>query len=154
MKNLYFLVLVFVSLISSSAYSEELHIKSNKVDVKLLSDPDSWTYEILMNGESALKDDGQILSFMFNKSNDSYFWGDKEYLIIQITTGGSGCPAFFRILDPNKEKNSLTEEFGTCSDTPNISESENGLILSFPTREPNINRVWRYENGVLSEKST
>ncbi|WP_237057094.1 hypothetical protein [Microbulbifer sediminum] len=153
MKNLRFLVLVFLSVVSFSACCEELRIESNKIDVKLVSDPDSWTYEIFLNGESALKADGQMLAFMFNERDDSYFWGNKEYLVVQVTTGGSGCPAFFRILDPDKEQNRLTEEFGTCSDAPSVSESGNSLIFTFPTHEPSVNRTWKYENGVLSEDS-
>lgn len=151
MKNACIAVLIYSLLFCFPAYSEELDIKTNKADVKLLGHPGNFSYEILVNGKSVLKEDGQIMSFKFNEHNDSYFWGDNEYIIVEITTGGSGCPAFFRVLDPNNEQNQLTKEFGTCSDSPRITESKNGLILSFPTRETDINRVWKYANGVLTE---
>ena len=80
--------------------------------------------------------------------------------------GGSGCPAQFRILRiVEGARVSLTDEFGDCSDSPDItleSLPEERILLRFPgyyrlgqLEEPGFRKppptTWVYRKGVLRE---
>lgn len=93
-------------------------------------------------------------------------FGDGEVLVLAGSDGGSGCPAMFRIVRIIEEARvSMTEEFGDCSDSPNItleSLPEERILLRFPgyyrlsaQDEPGFRKppptTWVYGKGVLKE---
>ncbi|MET0625609.1 MAG: hypothetical protein ABW250_21920 [Pyrinomonadaceae bacterium] len=92
--------------------------------------------------------------------------GDGEVLVLAGSDGGSGCPAMFRIVRIVEEARvSMTDEFGDCSDSPNItleSLPEERILLRFPgyyrlsaQQEPGFRKppptTWVYRKGVLKE---
>ncbi len=94
--------------------------------------------------------------------------GDGELLVLAGSDGGTGCPAMFRIVRIIEEARvSMTEEFGDCSDSPNItleSLPDERLLLRFPgyyrlrpeeEKEPGFRKppptTWVYRKGALKE---
>ncbi len=89
-----------------------------------------------------------------------------EVVIMWVSDGGSGCPAQFRVIRiVDEAKVSLSDEFGDCSDSPNItleSLPEERILLRFPgyyrlsqQEEPGFRKppptTWVYRKGVLRE---
>jgi hypothetical protein len=87
-----------------------------------------------------------------------------EVVVMLTSDGGSGCPAQFRLIGATEAgKVSLTEEFGDCSDSPDITLRqlpEEEIRLRFPgyyrlsqLGEPGFRRppptTWVYRKGVL-----
>lgn len=74
--------------------------------------------------------------------------------------GGTACPAQFRILNLQTKK--LTEEFGDCSDLPQILQRDDRLTFTFlgyyhhtaaqePGFKPPPPSTWVYEKGAVRE---
>lgn len=89
-----------------------------------------------------------------------------EVVVMWSSEGGSACPAQFRLVRVVGEgKVSVTEEFGDCSDSPNItleSLPAERILLRFPgyyrlsaQEEPGFRKppptTWVYSKGVLKE---
>jgi hypothetical protein len=89
-----------------------------------------------------------------------------EVVVMWASDGGSGCPAQFRIVRIVEEARvSMSEEFGDCSDSPDItleSLPEERILLRFPgyyrlsaQDEPGFRKppptTWVYRKGVLRE---
>ncbi|HEY0171055.1 MAG TPA: hypothetical protein VGB98_08525 [Pyrinomonadaceae bacterium] len=89
-----------------------------------------------------------------------------EVVVMWASDGGSGCPAMFRIVRVVEEARvSMSEEFGDCSDSPDItleSLPEERILLRFPgyyrlsaQEEPGFRKppptTWVYRKGVLRE---
>jgi len=78
-------------------------------------------------------------------------------------TGGSACPAQYRLFNLQTAK--LTEEFGSCSDLPQITQQNEKLTFTFPgyyhhmaAREPGFKppppATWVYQKGVIRQVKT
>jgi hypothetical protein len=89
-----------------------------------------------------------------------------EVVVMWASDGGSGCPAQFRLVRiVDEARVSLTDEFGDCSDSPNITLEllpEERILLRFPgyyrlsaQEEPGFRKppptTWVYSKGVLRE---
>jgi hypothetical protein len=89
-----------------------------------------------------------------------------EVVVMSSTEGGSACPAQFRLIRVlGAGKVSVTDEFGDCSDSPNITLEllpEELISIRFPgyyrlsqREEPGFRRppptTWVYKKGVLRE---
>lgn len=57
--------------------------------------------------------------------------GDHTLYVVQ-DTGGSACPATFRIADASAAGVTVSDGFGTCSDVIRITEQPDGVSLSMP----------------------
>jgi hypothetical protein len=89
-----------------------------------------------------------------------------EAVVMSLGSGGSGCPEMFQIVRVEASgKVSLTDEFGDCSDSPNITLETlpaERILLRFPgyyrlsqQEEPGFRKppptTWVYQKGVLKE---
>ncbi|HEX8283848.1 MAG TPA: hypothetical protein VF588_10860 [Pyrinomonadaceae bacterium] len=89
-----------------------------------------------------------------------------EAVVMSLGSGGSGCPEMFQIVRvEGSGKVGVTEEFGDCSDSPNITLETlpaERLLLRFPgyyrlsqQEEPGFRKppptTWVYTKGVLKE---
>ena len=89
-----------------------------------------------------------------------------EVVVMSSSEGGSACPAQFRLIRVvGAGKVSVTDEFGDCSDSPNITLEllpEEQISIRFPgyyrlsqREEPGFRRppptTWVYKKGVLRE---
>ncbi|HEX8499844.1 MAG TPA: hypothetical protein VF659_04565 [Pyrinomonadaceae bacterium] len=89
-----------------------------------------------------------------------------EVVLMWSSEGGSACPAQFRLIRVAGEgKVSVTDEFGDCSDSPNVTLEllpEEQILVRFPgyyrlsqQEEPGFRRppptTWVYKKGVLRE---
>jgi hypothetical protein len=89
-----------------------------------------------------------------------------EVVVMWSSEGGSACPAQFRLIRVMGEgKVSVTDEFGDCSDSPNITLEllpEEQILIRFPgyyrlsqQEEPGFRKppptTWVYKKGVLRE---
>lgn len=122
------------------------------------------TLELRLNGKKVDVVDGTMHAGF--RAHFRWF-GDGEILVLAGSDGGTGCPAMFRIVRIVEEARvSMTEEFGDCSDSPNItleSLPEERLLLRFPGyyrlrpegEEPGFRKppptTWVYRKGVLKE---
>jgi hypothetical protein len=124
---------------------------------------DGLTLELRLNGKKVAVVDGTM-----SAGFKAHFRGldDGEVVVMWGSDGGSGCPATFRIVRiVDEARVSLTEEFGDCSDSPNItleSLPEERILLRFPgyyrlsaREEPGFRKppptTWVYRKGVLKE---
>ena len=89
-----------------------------------------------------------------------------EVVVMWASEGGTACPAQFRLIRvEGPGKVSITDEFGDCSDSPNITLEllpEERILLRFPgyyrlseQEEPGFRKppptTWVYRKGVLRE---
>jgi hypothetical protein len=89
-----------------------------------------------------------------------------EVVVMWASEGGTACPAQFRLIRvEGPGRVSLTDEFGDCSDSPNITLEllpEERILLRFPgyyrlsqQEEPGFRKppptTWVYRKGVLRE---
>ena len=89
-----------------------------------------------------------------------------EVVVMWASEGGTACPAQFRLIRvEGPGKVSATDEFGDCSDSPNITLEllpEERILLRFPgyyrlsqQEEPGFRKppptTWVYRKGVLRE---
>lgn len=72
-----------------------------------------------------------------------------KIVIISKPTGGSGCPSLFEIIDLTIDGVFISEEFGGCSDQPEINISKDNVEIMFPT---STNAIKKYEYKIGSSK--
>lgn len=94
----------------------------------------------------SVKLDGQLISTV----NDYYTASIKQEFptkngkiaLIQLSTGGTGCPALFMLAIARVDAQALlTPSFGSCSDIPDITTKGENIFMSFPGN-PDENWVW------------
>jgi hypothetical protein len=87
-----------------------------------------------------------VLSFFYRESNF-------PYLFVVSETGGSGCPAFYRVFEIYVEQDSYkSEKIGNCSDIVDFEIRANGdkpveLLIKNKWR----GQVWRYSDRKVEE---
>lgn len=58
--------------------------------------------------------------------------GDKDIVLVQLTTGATWCEALFALLILESDKVSHTDTFGNCSDLPRANIASGRLLIKFP----------------------
>lgn len=77
---------------------------------------------------------------------------DTNLVLLQLGSGGNGCPATYMIVDVNASGAvKQSKEFGTCSDIPEIKYTNNILTLKMPNMDSKKSSLFKYENGVVTE---
>jgi hypothetical protein len=121
------------------------------------------TLELRLDGKKVTVIDGTMYAGFV-----AHFRGldDGEVVVMRVSDGGSGCPAVFRLVRVVDEARvSMTEEFGDCSDSPDITLKQlpgQELHFRFPgyyrlsaSEEPGFRKppptTWVYKKGVLRE---
>ncbi|HEX8558618.1 MAG TPA: hypothetical protein VF668_10965 [Pyrinomonadaceae bacterium] len=119
--------------------------------------------ELRLNGRKVADVDGALYAGF-----KAHFRGmdSGEVVVMRVSDGGSGCPAQFRLVRVVDESRvTLTEEFGDCSDSPDITLRqlpEEELLFRFPGfyrlidgEQPGFRKppptTWVYRKGALRE---
>ena len=55
-----------------------------------------------------------------------------SYVLLEEGTGGTACPALYRVIDISGKRPSLTSQFGSCSDQPTAMLVDGGLRVTTP----------------------
>ena len=78
--------------------------------------------------------------------------GPARLVLLELDSGGSGCPAFFKVLEI-KDNGSTTrsKEFGNCSPLAHPSFTDGVLRIDIPKIGGAKAESWRYQNGKLSK---
>ena len=87
--------------------------------------------------------------FLIIKENFTY--KDGNAILLMNGSGGTACPALYRlvILAPNYIKQ--TPEFGNCSDLPKVTIEDNKLKLAFPNFKSAKKSIYLYDGNELTE---
>lgn len=73
-------------------------------------------------------------------------------LLLAVGQGGSACPSQYRFLSIRVDgSTSLTDEFGTCSDSPTITLSNDKITVNLPDMQGRGNEAWIYVHEDLSK---
>lgn len=135
---------------------------AGSLDIVRTGKEDDLTWELRLGGKSVLSIEGaSFVNFVahFMQLNMG------EVVVLSINSGGSACPAQFRVVRILERGAQITEEFGDCSDSPTITLKqlpEEEIAFGFPgyyqlwqEREPGFVRppptTYVYKKGVLKE---
>lgn len=77
--------------------------------------------------------------------------GPARVMLLELTTGGSGCPMLYRVLEV-KDNGSIvrSKEFGNCA-MAKTSVTNGALLIDLPKIGGAAAQSWRYQNGKLSK---
>jgi len=142
---------------------ETLTTKAGVLGIHRVGDESDFKWELRLGRKAVLETEGSSFvhfeAFFPNLS-------EGEVAIVSFNSGGNGCPAQFRVVRVvSAERVDVSEEFGDCSDSPDITLKqlpEAELQIRFPgfyqlwqEREPGFRRppptTWVYRKGVLRE---
>lgn len=70
----------------------------------------------------------------------------RDIYLIAVGSGGTACPAEYRFLTVERGKLTLSDEFGNCSDIPEVSEGAGEIVVKFPSNDGSVDTA-RYVNG-------
>lgn len=93
-------------------------------------------------------------SYMFTTIEETFTNASQDnfLVLVQASSGGNGCPAMYFVVDIHKNGTvRQSPEFGTCSDIPKISYSNNSIILQMPELNGKKIATFTYKNGVVSK---
>lgn len=62
-------------------------------------------------------------------------------VLVGMSSGGTACPATFAWLDTTPGKLRLTDTFGTCSDTVEVSHTSETVTVTMPSMDPSRGMV-------------
>lgn len=143
---------------------ETLTTRGGELSIKRVGGEDSLDWELRFAGKSVLSIEGaSFVHFEAHFPNLSM----GEVVVVSVNSGGNACPAQFRVVRVVGEgKVDVSDEFGDCSDSPNITLKqlpEEEITFGFPgyyqlwqSREPGFRKppptAYVYNNkGVLRE---
>jgi hypothetical protein len=144
---------------------ESVLTKSGSLDIVRVGDDDGLDWELRLGSKSLASFEGA--SFVhFEAHFPNLTMG--EIVVVSINSGGSACPAQFRVVRVLDARADVSEEFGDCADSPTITLRqlpEEELTFGFPgyyqlwqTREPGFVRpaptTYVYRKGVLKEQKS
>lgn len=83
------------------------------------------------------------------------FFPDKastKYIFLELDSGGSGCPLFYKIIDISELGNPrITEKFGNCSRASKVDFRNNTLRIDAPIWNGPGEESWLYRQGKLKK---
>lgn len=90
--------------------------------------------------------------------DDSYAYaslGEKvgNLILIHVSSGGTGCPGMFQWLDTTPGQVGLTKEFGTCSDLPVVSHTDEVVTVTLPSLDVSKGSIaFDYDGKQITER--
>lgn len=76
-------------------------------------------------------------------------------LMLSIGGMGASCPSLYVFLTLKSDgSTSMTDQFGTCSDIPQVATANNQIFVTMPEMNGPGDKTWTYANDTLSKKST
>ena len=135
MKTNYLVILFFALIVQTSFASNEQKwftektLKTESGTFELQSDEDVFpSKRIVLNGKV-------LQSFGSRSIYIEYLDDDvrAKLIVIEISSGGSSCPAEYILIDFTINPVFVSKQFGTCSDIPTIALNNGILQLKFPS---------------------
>ena len=142
---------------------ESLTTRAGVLSIARTGGEDSLDWELRFAGKSVLSIEGaSFVHFEAHFPNLSM----GEVVVVSVNSGGNACPAQFRVVRVvADDKVEVSDEFGDCSDSPNITLRQlpdEEISFGFPgyyqlwqSREPGFKKpapsTYVYRKGVLKE---
>ena len=105
---------------------------------------------LVLNKKTVASVEADIASIKYKFKID-----DKDVVLIDISDGGSACPAnyMFATISPTGQF-SKTEEFGNCSDIPTVKFDDKSITVSLPSGGGRKSKTesWTYANGKVDKQ--
>ena len=148
---------------AAKATVDSLATKAGALSIVRLGEETELRMELRLNGRTVQNLDGNMYAG-FRAHFRNLEAG--EAVVMFLGSGGTGCPEMFQIVRVEESgKVSLTDAFGDCSDSPDITLQlipEEQISLRFPgfyrlsqQEEPGFRKppptTWVYKKGVLRE---
>jgi hypothetical protein len=93
------------------------------------SSTDNLKFEITLNGRKIYEYEGENVEIQNIFQN-----GKKDLLVLEVSSGGSGCPYQFVIIEISGANSYIvSKEFGSCSDVTRSNMTRGRLILEMPS---------------------
>lgn len=125
----------------------EVKVPGGKV-VRAVANPDG-THKVTVGDGQVFSDEGSLRVDV----SGPYVGGGKTYVAIQLASGGSACPATYRVIDLSGPFPRLTDEFGTCSDIPEFKVGKDGALkVAMPKFDGKGKEAFTVADGVLVGK--
>ena len=123
----------------------ELETSIGRLSVTQEGDTLAPTFHVSLNNSSLFTSDtGVSLSVIVEVPESK-----PSILVFMIETGGTGCPAVYRILDvASKPKPFLSDEIGNCSEGPTFRWKVDHLDISFPHIGGAHSQRWVYAPSI------
>ncbi len=78
--------------------------------------------------------------------------GPARVVLLQLNTGGSGCPSFYAVVEIKDDGRTLrSKRFGNCSPLARSSYAAGVLRIDIPRIGGAAPQSWRYRSGKLSK---
>lgn len=120
-------------------------------DKEELPPPVFSIHRLLLQGKEIVRLTGDNSVYI----RDAYPNAEKaRLLLLELGTGGSGCPAFFRILEIKADNSTLlTDKFGTCSDLFETAYRNGTWEIAIPQYHGDAKKPerWQYRDGKLTK---
>jgi len=82
----------------------------------------------------------------------TFDFSGKTVVLLSMSSGGNLCPAYYRFLTVQTGGNvSFTDEFGTCSNSHEISVMQEEITITLPDMRGRGDEAWKYSNNGLSK---
>lgn len=109
---------------------------------------DELQFKVYLNGKPIIEEKGFLRLSLRAKFPES---GRARIVLLELDTGGTGCPAYFRIIElDNRGLASNSDQFGNCSDEPTIQFDGKALLMGFSPFGHAARAVWSYRDGKLA----
>lgn len=112
-----------------------------------LSVAGTWNeMQLMFNDQNLLPESAASLSL-----ERHFSYANSEAVLVRIDSGGTACPsAYFFVAVSGPTDVQLSRQFGTCSDSAEVSQDANGVIVAMPDSDGKRVRYF-YNNGTLTE---
>ena len=141
---LYFIALSLPLVAHGENFNYLKQIKTRYGLVVFKPDPndESLLSDLFINGKKLAKTSGSIAK--------KWEIGSQDVLLVQDSSNGSSCEANFSLIIIENKVVTISEDFGNCSDLPEISRIKDTLLIKFPRmNRNNPSETEQYENGKL-----
>lgn len=107
-------------------------------------------YRLTLAGRTVLEDrESGTVAIVAREPKD----GPARLLLLELGTGGSGCPAFHRVLDvTGAGQVTASPPFGNCSPLARTRREGDAWIVDLPAIGGAAAESWAYENGALAKR--
>lgn len=111
--------------------------------------PDLDSHVVLIAGEEALREsDALRLSVAWRQPER----GPATLVVIQVDSGGTACPAMYRLIDLSRPQRFVSPKFGNCSDVPRFEQAGGVLYIVFPPYRRAAAERYRYAEAFVERQ--
>ncbi|MXN67476.1 hypothetical protein GR183_21425 [Stappia sp. GBMRC 2046] len=145
-KSLLFGIFLIISTFNAAIAETTIETLNGSLTVRELSE--EFRVEILVDERPLYYQDDARYGFVAKTYN---VYESVGVAIIGFSSGGSGCPAIYRIVDLTFGSPILSQQFGSCSDTPIFQIVEGKIQIDFPAFGEVPAERWVYSDSKLKQ---